>query len=328
MTNSAPFEISDELLSAYLDGEVTTAERARIEQALADDPEVRERLESLRWTVSLLREAPRLSVPRAFILSETEVLAAGGKVKGVRQPGWMDRWLAGLSRAMPAATAAVAVLLLFVVGVDLLMSRTSQPQAVRMEAPAAEIALQATQAPGPEAEIAQPSGPEVATTVVVEKVVEATVLVEKEAAAMEAPEATAPPPLSEADKTEFRAIEVQKESAEAEVRATESPVEEKPMDETAVMGEEASTQGAVTPAEVSAPTQEVVERAATAPRTEETAQLQPTAPPGEKAAQPQPTAPQPAPPPSPWRLLELGLLLLLAVMLIVTFLLRRVRSKI
>lgn len=133
--------LSDELLSAYLDGQVTAAESARVEQARAQDDGVALRLHMLEQTVDLLKEAPRLAVPRSFVLSEAQVLAAGGHVKGARaatRAGGFWAWLGGLSpQIMPLATAAVAVTLLLVVGIDWTGSR----------APAAAPAPQAAMAP-------------------------------------------------------------------------------------------------------------------------------------------------------------------------------------
>ncbi len=112
-----PTPIDDELLSAYIDGQVTTAERQRVEQALAKDAQVRERYETLQMTVTLMQDAPPVRVPRAFVLSEAQVLAAGGKVKGVKQPSFFERIF---PRMMPLATAAVALLLVVLVSVDFL----------------------------------------------------------------------------------------------------------------------------------------------------------------------------------------------------------------
>ncbi len=127
----SPFHASnfdDDLLSAYLDGEVTAAERARVEQALASDPQARERLQTLEATVRLLRGAPRVAVPRVFTLTEAQVVAAGGRVKGRQQGGWLDRLFAGLPRLMPVATAAVALALLLVVGLDVWSSQFGATQ--------------------------------------------------------------------------------------------------------------------------------------------------------------------------------------------------------
>ncbi len=137
MTASSPRStlppISDELLSAYLDGQVTAAESSRVEQAQAEDADIALRLHLLEQTVDLLRQTPRLAAPRSFVLSEAQVLAAGGKVKGAataKRPGGFWAWLSGLSpRTMPLATAAVAVALLLVIGIDLGGSRLSAPAA-------------------------------------------------------------------------------------------------------------------------------------------------------------------------------------------------------
>ncbi len=105
-----PLTISDELLSAYIDHQIGEAELQRVEMALAAEPALQQRLEALKATVALLQQAPSLVAPRAFVLSENQVLAAGGTVKGVKQPSFWDKWL---PRLMPAATAVIAVLFLF-----------------------------------------------------------------------------------------------------------------------------------------------------------------------------------------------------------------------
>lgn len=109
--------IGDELLSAYIDGQVTPVERQRVEQTLAVDAQIRERYETMRMTVNLMQTAPPMRVPRAFVLSEAQVLAAGARVKGVEQPGFWERFF---PRLMPLATAAVAFLLVVLLSVDLL----------------------------------------------------------------------------------------------------------------------------------------------------------------------------------------------------------------
>ncbi len=144
--------ISDDLLSAYLDGQVTPAERQRVEKALAEDPAVRERYMMLRQTVLLLRQTPRVAVPRSFVLSEAQVLAAGGRVAGVERPGLFARLLAGMSMALPVATAAVAVAFFLVVGVDVWRTQFGAPAA------SAPAALSASQ-PNSQPEAAAPVSP-------------------------------------------------------------------------------------------------------------------------------------------------------------------------
>lgn len=72
-------EIDDELLSAYLDGELSAAERAAVERRLAADPAARQLLEELRGASRALQSLPREVVGRD--LSEAIVeRVVGGRV--------------------------------------------------------------------------------------------------------------------------------------------------------------------------------------------------------------------------------------------------------
>lgn len=57
-------EFDDELLSAYIDGELTDAERARVEARLEQDPAARQLLAELRDMSAALRAAPRQTLGR------------------------------------------------------------------------------------------------------------------------------------------------------------------------------------------------------------------------------------------------------------------------
>jgi len=61
-----PLEFSDELLSAYLDGELAPAERTRVESQLAADPEARQLLDELRAFSGEVRDLPRYSAGSGF----------------------------------------------------------------------------------------------------------------------------------------------------------------------------------------------------------------------------------------------------------------------
>ena len=58
-------------LSAYLDGEVSREEMARIEGHLEQCNECRAELDSLKQTAQLLHQLPNLTVPRSFLLPAT-----------------------------------------------------------------------------------------------------------------------------------------------------------------------------------------------------------------------------------------------------------------
>ena len=83
----------DEWLSAYIDGELSPRERARLEARLAQDAALRARLESLQRTVALVRGMPSIPAPRNFLLTPAMV----------RQPAPVARRLA------PALTFATAI---------------------------------------------------------------------------------------------------------------------------------------------------------------------------------------------------------------------------
>ena len=60
MTDKHPYEpFDDELLSAYVDGELTDAERATVEGQLRDDPQAREMVADLRAVSETLRSLPK-----------------------------------------------------------------------------------------------------------------------------------------------------------------------------------------------------------------------------------------------------------------------------
>ncbi len=87
-----------EQLSAYLDGELTQADRARLEARLARDPDLRDALAGLRQTRQLLRRTPQRRAPRNFTLTP--------RMAGLRPP---------TPRLVPAFSwASAAALLLFV----------------------------------------------------------------------------------------------------------------------------------------------------------------------------------------------------------------------
>jgi anti-sigma factor RsiW len=61
------------LLSAYIDDALTADERATLEQRLSADPALRDELESLRTTASLLHDLPSVAPPRSFTLDPEQV---------------------------------------------------------------------------------------------------------------------------------------------------------------------------------------------------------------------------------------------------------------
>jgi len=139
LTPQSNIEIVRDLLSPYLDDEVTDEERALVNATLADSPELRNELETLRQTVALVRDLPRVPAPRPFTLTEADVQAVAPKPK---KSFGLPAWFGGF-----AAAAALLVCVLAVGGVFLTSQFSSggmvgdvamAPQQAAMEQPAAE----------------------------------------------------------------------------------------------------------------------------------------------------------------------------------------------
>jgi hypothetical protein len=133
-----PFSERDlELLSAYLDGELTDREQRSLEQRLARDNALRTELDRLRDTVALVGELPRLRAPRQFTLDPA--------VYGRKVP-WWQRVLSletalQISGALGAA-ASLAIIILAVV----LSSRSGNQKAEVQPAAGSEAAFAITNA--------------------------------------------------------------------------------------------------------------------------------------------------------------------------------------
>ena len=83
-----------QLLSAYLDGELTAAERETVERALAADPRMREVERSMRGLGSAMRAASDAEVAKA----DFSALADRIMARVPRRPGVLDRLRAVWSR--------------------------------------------------------------------------------------------------------------------------------------------------------------------------------------------------------------------------------------
>ncbi|HVP60151.1 MAG TPA: zf-HC2 domain-containing protein [Myxococcaceae bacterium] len=94
-----------QLLSAYLDGELTAAERETVERALAADPRVREIEQSMRGLGSAVRALSEAEVARADFSGLADRVF--GQVS--RRPGVLDRFLEVLRRPWLPMGGLVAV---------------------------------------------------------------------------------------------------------------------------------------------------------------------------------------------------------------------------
>lgn len=160
--NSQGAHLREELLSAYLDGQVTAAERAQAEAHLQTCPACREVLEGLRQTVALLQALPRVPTPRAFTLSEAQV----GIRRPEARPWWSGAWVRGLGALTAVAVVALLATTMLrapgwapqaTVARALPTSTVSQPEVAEavVESAAAPQALAAEPAPAPVTQVVE-----------------------------------------------------------------------------------------------------------------------------------------------------------------------------
>ncbi len=127
-----PMEHLDpETIAAWLDepDELSAEERATIEQHLAGCAECQQVAADLRALVAALAALPEVSPPRSFALAEEHAQPA---LDATREPIPLrasSRWYDRQMRALRWATAAAAILFVFVLGVDLVTTRLDRPVA-------------------------------------------------------------------------------------------------------------------------------------------------------------------------------------------------------
>lgn len=99
-----------EALSAYLDGQLSSKERARLEEKLRVNLALSKKLEELQKTRQLLRSQPRIKPPRNFTLTR-ELVGSRPEIL----PGWFR-----ITPALQFTSAIASVLLVLVFITDLL----------------------------------------------------------------------------------------------------------------------------------------------------------------------------------------------------------------
>jgi anti-sigma factor RsiW len=122
-----------ELLSSYLDGELSTSDSTRLEARLKTDPQLVSVLDDLRAARSLLRKLPKRRAPRNFTLTRRMV--------GLNPP---------LPRSYPAfrfATVVATLLFFFTFGINALAPQLAQPIGVGGGGGVEEPELFSAQAP-------------------------------------------------------------------------------------------------------------------------------------------------------------------------------------
>lgn len=172
-----------ELLSAYLDGELSDYERHVLEQRLARESDLRRALDDLRATVRLVSALPRLKAPRSFALDPA---IYGARVR------WWRRWLAsGAALQWSGALGAAASVILITLGLALGSGGTAPDYQAAAPAPATSAAPAAALLSTPQLSLSAPALFDAAPLAAGESGAEANQTLDGEAAEAlaEAPEA-------------------------------------------------------------------------------------------------------------------------------------------
>lgn len=262
----------DELLSAYLDGELHSDERAGLEARLRREPALRARLEGLRLTVNALTNLPQVEPPRNFILTPSIVTPrrpAAPRRRRRRRTWPVFGW----------ATVTVAMLLILVFAGDAFLvgpaARTEPTDIVARAERAQEETLveraepatsEETETMPTAAPVVEQEGIEVEVTAeedmdvetVVETVVEKEIVVEKETIQEFAPAAEAPSEVAVPQPTPAQPMPTATAGTEPKMEATDEMLQAFEMGVTPTgegrmtLGQEATSAGGLITATVEA----------------------------------------------------------------------------
>jgi len=125
MTNERRSTHDIKILSAFLDNALNTSQQEKLQTRLAQEPELRQKLENLRRTKTMLANLPRVKSPRNFTLTPDMVTA--------RQPQGSPFFT-----TLKLATSFAAILLVTLFGIELLMGSGLMATRLASEAPAIE----------------------------------------------------------------------------------------------------------------------------------------------------------------------------------------------
>jgi len=108
--------VSEEELSASVDGRLSNRQRERVEAHLQSCADCRRKLEELRFLVAELRALPETKAPRSFALSPE--MAAATRREAIRERHEERTAARRIYLGLSGATVAAAILLIAVVGSD------------------------------------------------------------------------------------------------------------------------------------------------------------------------------------------------------------------
>jgi hypothetical protein len=132
-----------EAISAYLDGQLSGKEQARLDARLQADADLRIALDRMRRTRSMLRSMPRLRAPRNYVLTPQMVR------RKAPPPAYP---------VLRLASVLATFLFVLVLAGDLLTTSTPGPAAVLQAPPTQEVALMEAAPEEPAERAAAPAG--------------------------------------------------------------------------------------------------------------------------------------------------------------------------
>ena len=116
MNGNAEFELLPEMLSAYLDDELTVSERDAVEAHLAESPEWRAELDEVRAARDAVRNLPVRDAPDGFwdslmvrVAEDDDDAVALAVPLGPRRPRRRVAWLAAAAAIVVGVVAVIAV---------------------------------------------------------------------------------------------------------------------------------------------------------------------------------------------------------------------------
>ena len=219
----------EQLLSAYVDGEVTAEEAREVEELLASSEDARRELAELQATVDLVRGLPDLDLPRSFALD------AAPKKR------WTTWWPS--VRMTGLATSVATMLLVGLVAGDMLdVLEQARFGGDDSEYASDESAFAAAAAPAPAPESAEEAAMDAPASPEPEVAVMKSVASQDESAAAPAARAAAAPRMAKVESSDEPAAAMQQDTTEEAPQASAAETSEEPLVAMKQVAEEEASQ--------------------------------------------------------------------------------------
>ena len=219
----------EQLLSAYVDGEVTAEEAREVEELLASSEDARRELAELQATVDLVRGLPDLDLPRSFALD------AAPKKR------WTTWWPS--VRMTGLATSVATMLLVGLVAGDMLdVLEQARFGGDDSEYASDESAFAAAAAPAPAPESAEEAAMDAPASPEPEVAVMKSVASQDESAAARAARAAAAPRMAKVESSDEPAAAMQQDTTEEAPQASAAETSEEPLVAMKQVAEEEASQ--------------------------------------------------------------------------------------